>query len=91
MCRQSVSNFEVLSPKCIVIIGKLGSMNQEQKAAFENFRNNLNNVQILTFDELYQRIADLIKILSETPPEPEQLSEQEEIFEFDGDLDELPF
>ena len=66
-------------------------MNQEQKAAFENFRNNLNNVQILTFDELYQRIADLIKILSETPPEPEQLSEQEEIFEFDGDLDELPF
>lgn len=91
LCRQSVSNFEVLSPKCIVIIGKLGSMNQEQKAAFENFRNNLNNVQILTFDELYQRIADLIKILSETPPEPEQLSEQEEIFEFDGDLDELPF
>ena len=91
LCRQSVSNFEVLSPKCIVIIGKLGSMNQEQKAAFENFHNNLNNVQILTFDELYQRIADLIKILSETPPEPEQLSEQEEIFEFDGDLDELPF
>ena len=66
-------------------------MNQEQKAAFENFRNSLNNVQILTFDELYQRIADLIKILSETPSEPEEISEQEESFELDEDLDELPF
>ena len=57
--------FEVLSPKCVVVIGKMTSLSSEQKAAFENFRNNLNNVTIITFDELYERINDLIVILSE--------------------------
>ena len=57
--------FEVLAPKCVVVIGKIESMTTEQVAAFENFRNNLNNVTIITFDELYERINDLIVILSE--------------------------
>jgi len=67
LCHQSASQFEVLSPKCVVIIGKLASMNSTQIAAFESFRNSLSGVQILTFDELYQRVIDLIAILSETP------------------------
>ena len=65
LCHQSASQFEVLSPKCVVIIGKIASMDSTQIAAFENFRNSLNNVQILTFDELHQRIINLIAILSE--------------------------
>ena len=40
-------------------------MDSTQIAAFENFRNSLNNVQILTFDELYQRVVDLLGVVSE--------------------------
>ncbi|MBE6899895.1 MAG: DUF4263 domain-containing protein [Ruminococcaceae bacterium] len=73
LCHQGSESFEVMSPKCVVIIGKMASLNSEQVAAFENFRNSLNNVIILTFDELYQRIADLIAVLSETPVQNENI------------------
>ncbi len=52
--------------KC-VIIGKISSMTTGEVSAFENFRNSLSNISILTFDELYQRIMDLIAVLSNTP------------------------
>ncbi|WP_400208561.1 Shedu immune nuclease family protein [Candidatus Methanomassiliicoccus intestinalis] len=67
LCHQGSESFEVMSPKCVVIIGKMASLNPEQVAAFENFRNSLSNLLILTFDELYQRIVDLISALSESP------------------------
>ena len=77
--------YEVLSPKCVVIIGKLASMNSTQIAAFESFRNSLSGVQILTFDELYQRVIDLIAILSETPSPTQHTPELED------EGDEFPF
>lgn len=78
LCHQSASQFEVLSPKCVVIIGKLASMNSTQIAAFESFRNSLSGVQILTFDELYQRVIDLIAILPETPSPTQHTPELED-------------
>lgn len=78
LCHQSASQFEVLSPKCVVIIGKLASMNSTQIAAFGSFRNSLSGVQILTFDELYQRVIDLIAILSETPSPTQHTPELED-------------
>jgi len=63
---QSAKQFEALNPKCVVVIGKLSSMNEEQIAAFENFRSSLSNVLIITFDELHQRIADLVDLFSNT-------------------------
>lgn len=65
LCHQGTAKFEVMNPKCVVIIGKISNMDFNQIAAFENFRNSLNNVLILTFDELHQRILDLISIISE--------------------------
>lgn len=65
LSHQHSKPFEVLSPRCVVIIGMLSSLKPDQVAAFENFRNSLNNVLIITFDELHQRITDLIAILSE--------------------------
>jgi hypothetical protein len=56
--------FKVISPKCIVVIGKMSTMAPKEIAAFENFRNNLNNIQIVTFDELYKRIKELISVFS---------------------------
>lgn len=65
LCHRGTEPFEVISPKCVVIIGKIASMNPDQIAAFENFRNSLSNILIVTFDELYQRIVNLMSILSE--------------------------
>lgn len=56
--------FEVFSPKCVLVIGKIGSLNEKQVAAFENFRNALHDVIIITYDELLQRIVDIINIIS---------------------------
>lgn len=85
LCHQSSEPFEVLSPKCVVIIGKMASLTPGQVAAFENFRNSLSNVLILTFDELYQRIVDLIAVLSESP------NQQPRIFEPETGNEDLPF
>jgi len=51
-------------------------MDSGQIAAFENFRNSLNNILVITFDELYQRIIDLITILSENTEQEIEPSSQ---------------
>lgn len=37
LCHQGTQSFEVMTPKCVVIIGKMSGMNSGQIAAFENF------------------------------------------------------
>ena len=76
LCHQGTQSFEVMTPKCVVIIGKMSGMNSGQIAAFENFRNSLNNILVITFDELYQRIIDLITILSENAEQEREPSSQ---------------
>lgn len=76
LCHQGTQSFEVMTPKCVVIIGKMSGMNSGQIAAFENFRNSLNNILVITFDELYQRILDLITILSENAEQEREPSSQ---------------
>lgn len=85
LCHESSESFEVMSPKCVVIIGKMASLNPGQVAAFENFRNSLSNLLILTFDELYQRIMDLIAVLSESPTQDQDTIKQ------DDNIEEWPF
>jgi len=49
------------SPKAFIIIGNLneffvdGKINETKFSSFELFRKNLNNIDILTYDELYER------------------------------------
>ena len=62
--RNSPSSFEIFNPKCVVVIGKISALESEQIGTFENFRNSMSNVIIITFDELYQKIMDLIAMLS---------------------------
>ena len=59
-CYNSESRFEVFSPKCFVLIGKLNGLEHNQIAVIENYRNTINNVVIITFDEMIQRITDLL-------------------------------
>ncbi len=62
--------FEAFNPQCIVIIGSTSEFDEydaEQRgdavATFENFRNALNGVTIVTFDELLRKVDDLIGVL----------------------------
>ena len=60
---RSLDTFSVLSPECVVVIGKISSLSKDEIEAFELYRNSLNGVTVITFDELYQRIQGLIDIL----------------------------
>lgn len=56
--------FYAFNPKCVVIIGKISTLDEGQLAAFENFRNSLNNIEIITYDEILLKMKDLHKIFS---------------------------
>lgn len=58
----SANCLEVFSPRCFVLIGKLNGLSPNQMAAIENYRNTIGNVIIITYDELIQRIRDLLDV-----------------------------
>lgn len=65
LCKNGDDTFELFNPKCIVVIGKISTLTTEQISAFENYRSSLNNIVIITFDELFERISDLLSILAD--------------------------
>jgi len=82
--RDASPAFEVFNPKCCVIIGKTSDLTQDQINTFENYRNSLSNVTIITFDELRTRISDMLQLFnSDDPPQ------EAETVVFDGD--DVPF
>ena len=83
-CHNSDMPFELINPKCIVVIGKVNSLTPDQIKTFENYRNSLSNVTIITFDELRMKINDILRIFNED----DDLHD----VEIDNDNeDELPF
>lgn len=66
--RATVRSF---SPKCVIVIGKINTLNAKQQKAFELYRNSFNNLTIITFDELHQKICDLISVFKEDTPRPD--------------------
>lgn len=59
---ESEKEFYSFNSKCFVVIGKLTTLDKKQIKSFELFRNSYKDVEIITFDELYERIATLLKI-----------------------------
>jgi hypothetical protein len=57
--------FESFDPKCFLLIGHAGNAlaDTPKKRSFELFRNQLSNVQVITFDEMVAKAKNLIKIL----------------------------
>lgn len=62
--------FEVIAPKCAIVIGNTnelldddGVLNPSKRDTFENFRNCLNGVTVITYDELLQKVKNLVEIL----------------------------
>ncbi len=62
---QSKSNDSIQSynSKCIVIVGTLSKHNKDEKKSFELFRSNSRDVDIVTFDELFEKIKGFSTIL----------------------------
>lgn len=69
------NSFEVFSPKCFVLIGKLSDLDSDQIATFENYRNTIGNVVIITYDEMIQRIKNLLKVFDTEGVPGEQTGE----------------
>ncbi len=68
---ESEDPFEAFSPRCVVIIGSTREFDRcesgeraDAVGTFENFRGALNGVAVITFDELLQKIEDLISLLT---------------------------
>lgn len=57
-------NFETFNSKCVVLIGSTKDLDENQKYAFELFRSNSRDVEILTFDELKSKIESLQKVMT---------------------------
>lgn len=54
-------DIELYNPKCLLIIGKISSLNNEsQIRSFELFRNNLRDIEVITYDELFDKLKNLI-------------------------------
>lgn len=51
--------FQSFNPKVVLIIGNLNSLKKNEIKSFELFRNNIKDVEIITYDELVRR-TDLI-------------------------------
>lgn len=56
--------FKPIEPKCILVIGLRSKLKPEQIKCFELLRSNQKNVEIVTFDELENKIQGLLKVLS---------------------------
>ena len=54
---------ESYNPKCILVIGMVKDLTEEQQKSFELIRSNSKDVEIITFDELFQKIKGLKKII----------------------------
>lgn len=67
---EEADTVRAFSPKCVVVIGKISTLNAKQQKAFELYRNSFNNLTIITFDELHQKICDLISVFKEDSPRP---------------------
>jgi len=50
-------------PKCILIIGRKGTLDQNQKNCFELLRSNQKSIDIVTFDELLQKLKGLFQVI----------------------------
>lgn len=73
---KSEQNFKVLSPKCFIVIGKMNKLDTKQKDVFEDFRNSLSHINIITFDELLMKINFLINLLTEKTKVEDTIEEE---------------
>lgn len=55
--------YQLLDPRVVLIVGQKSELDENQARSFELLRNNQKNVEIITFDELLEKIKGLKSIL----------------------------
>lgn len=60
------SSFNAFSPKCLVIVGSIEAEmdNPIKLKSLELFRNSLSGVQVITYDELFEKAKNVIELVS---------------------------
>ena len=59
--RDLMGNIHTIAPKGIVVIGSTCQLsNRDKRNAFERYRNEMHNPEIITYDELYQRARFIV-------------------------------
>lgn len=61
---KSKEEFQTYNSKCMIVAGNLTSLSDDQKKSFELNRTNSRDVEIITFDEVLEKIKGLESILS---------------------------
>lgn len=84
LAHESGGNFEVWQPPCIVLAGhtKRELIDRPRRRCFELYRRGLHGVEVVSFDELFERGKNLVKLLEDGGQAPENAEEF---------LDDLPF
>ena len=65
LANESREHFEIFNPLCVVISGNLENelSDNNKRKSFEIYRSEHRNVQIITYDEVFEKIRTLIEIL----------------------------
>ena len=76
--RSRVSDIESYSVQCCLVIGTMPETEDEQKS-FELFRGNLKDVEIVTFNELLEKLVQLRDLLASSDDEEEEVTPEVDI------------
>ncbi len=78
LTKETPDLFDSFNPQCVVIVGNTGNEldNQNKTKSFELYRHQFQSVTIISYDELFQKIKNLIRLL-ENPIENESFDEAE--------------
>lgn len=61
----NTARIQAINPKCLFIVGNIqdSGLNSEQKKSFYTYRGLQNDIEIITFDELFKKVEMLISLL----------------------------
>lgn len=64
--------FDSFDPRCAIVVGSasLELLNEDKRKSFELFRNQFSGVTIITYDELFSRAEQLIRVLESPRARP---------------------
>lgn len=61
----SEEDFSAFNIDCVLIIGKVKDLNKTKLSCFENYRNELRSISIITFDEILTKIELMLALLED--------------------------
>jgi hypothetical protein len=93
LSHQTPTVFNAFNPRCLLIIGSIKSIHEDitMLSSFETFRNSQSYLDIITFDELFEKIKMLLSLLTQDSSD-EQYGDSDLADEIEtSSYDDLPF